>query len=181
MFPLFCNLLSCLVFDVRQFQSVSFFLVNGFQHESQYQGGHAQTGKHYQGSCVVVRDGRFFRTDGSVLQLGYQLRVGFVQHFANQQREEPQADVLYPENKGVGTTDNFGIYQFRYTGPQRGGHQGETGSQNKNGKVSDDDASHCVAFEGRQYECKCEVAKDKQYGADDKHGRRFSFVVDIVT
>ena len=95
---------------VWQFQSVAFLLVHGFQHEAQDEGGHAQAGQHDEGCGVVVGHGGFLGGDEAVLQVGHQLRVSAVEHFADEQREEPQPDVLYPEDECIGTADDFRIY-----------------------------------------------------------------------
>ena len=93
--------------DIRFFKSISFFLVHYFQDKTQYQRGNAQTCQHDERHSVVVGHGGLFPCDGSALKIGNQLRICIVENFANEQREEPQANVLNPEDQGVCASDNF--------------------------------------------------------------------------
>lgn len=124
-----------LLLNVGFFQSVTLFLVNYFQHKAQYQCSHTKASQHHEGSRVVVRNSSLIRRNRAVLQSFNQFGVRLVKHLTNEQGEEPQTDVLNPENQCVGTTDDFSINEFGHTGPQRSRYQREAGAQHQNGEV----------------------------------------------
>ena len=76
-----------LLLDVRLFKSEAFLLVYNLEEEADDEGGNAEAGKHDEGSGVVELCG-----------VGHTL-VGGSEHLADEQREEPEADVLNPEDK----------------------------------------------------------------------------------
>ena len=79
-----------LLLDVRLFETETFLAVNDLQDETEHEGCQTEAGKHHQGRGVVVLSG--------VGDTG----VGLVEHLADEQWEEPEADVLNPEDEGVG-------------------------------------------------------------------------------
>ena len=104
--------------DVRLFEAVTLLLVNHLEYEAEQQGGHAEAGEHYERGCVVVGHGGLLRGDEAGFEVGDELRIGLVEHLADEQREEPQADVLYPEDEGVCASDDFRVNELGHAGPK---------------------------------------------------------------
>ena len=93
---------SVLFLYIRQFEADAFLLVDGLQHEAEDEGSHTQTGEHHQwGGIVELR------------RVGHTWVRG-VEHLADEQGEQPEADVLDPENQGVGRTDHFSVDELRH-------------------------------------------------------------------
>ena len=76
--------------DVGFFKTQALLAVYHLQHKTEQQGGNAEAGQHDQRSGVVELRG--------VSDAG----IGGVEHLADEQGEQPQADVLNLEDKGVG-------------------------------------------------------------------------------
>ncbi len=109
---------------IRQFQSESFFLIYNFQDKPEHQRHSAKAGQHDQRIGIIVHHGSFLGGYSARRHLLRYTGVGRGQNLTDQQREQPQADVLYPKDKGVSRTDDFMVNQFRHRRPQRGRHQG---------------------------------------------------------
>ena len=95
-----------LFLNVRFFESDALLLIDHFEDEAEDEGSDAEAGEHDERGRVVALRGVF------------DARVRLVEHLADEQREEPQADVLNPEDEGVGRADNLRIDKLRHTGPQ---------------------------------------------------------------
>ena len=70
---------------------------------------------------------------GSVVELrgvGHTL-VGSVEHLTDEEREEPQTDILNPEDQCVGRTNHLGIDELRHAGPQRGRYEREGSTEDE--------------------------------------------------
>ena len=139
-----------LLLDVWLLKSEAFLLVYNLEEEADDEGGNAEAGKHDEGSGVVELCG-----------VGHTL-VGGYEHLADEQREEPEADVLNPEDESVGRADNLCVNELRHTGPERCGHERERGTEHQDGHVSNDHAAYLVALEGRKHEGEGEVTSDEQ-------------------
>ena len=153
--------------DVRLFEAVALLLVDILEHEAEQQGGYAEACQHDERGGVVVRHGGLLRGDEAGLKVAYELRVGLVEHLADEHGEEPQADVLYPENQGVGAADDFGVDKLGHAGPKRCGHEREAGAENEDCDVGHDNSAYGVALEHGQDEGEGEVAGDEQQRAYD--------------
>ena len=79
-----------LLCNIRQFEADAFLLVDGFQHEAEDEGGYTQTGEHHQRGGIVELRGVCHAW------------VRGVEHLADEQGEQPEADVLDPEDEGIG-------------------------------------------------------------------------------
>ena len=112
-----------LFFDVGKFEADAFRLVDDLQQEAEQQGGNTEARQHDERRGVVEL--------GGIGDSG----IGGVEHLADEQGEEPQADVLNPENEGVGRADDLGVDELRNAGPQGGGHEREAGAENKDGGI----------------------------------------------
>ncbi len=86
--------------DVGLLEAEVLLLVNHLEVQTEQQSGDTQAGKDYHGPGIVI-----LRRVGDT-------RVGLVEHIANQHGEEPQTDVLNPENQSVGRTDYLGVNQL---------------------------------------------------------------------
>ena len=75
--------------------------------------------------------------------------VGGVKHLANEQGEQPQTDVLNPEDEGIGRTDDLGIYELGNGRPQRSWNQRERGTQHQNSGIGNDDTTYGITLEQR--------------------------------
>lgn len=106
--------------------------------------------------------------------------VGVVQHHADEGGEEAEADVLNPEDGGIGRADDLLVDQLGHRGPQGGGHQREGGAEDEDGDIGHHGAADGVALEDGQDEGEGEVADDQQDGAEHEHGGSLTLVVDIV-
>ena len=62
--------------------------------ESQKQGSHTEAGEHYQRPRIVIADGGCLRCNGAGGNLCGDVGIGSVENLADEQREEPQTDVL---------------------------------------------------------------------------------------
>jgi len=124
-----------LFLDVGQFESESFLLVHHLEDESDGECCYAEACEHDERPGVVVLRG--------VGDAG----VGLVEHFADEQREEPQADVLNPEDERVGGADDFGVNELGHAGPKGGRHEREAGAEDEDGEVGDAHSSDGVALE----------------------------------
>ena len=109
----------------------------------------------------------------------FYLRIGGFEHLTDEQREEPKADVLYPEDERVGRADHFAINQLRHTGPQRCGHERERRAEHQDGGEGQHDAAHGAALEQRQDEGEREVTDDEQDRSEHQHRGGLAFVVDV--
>ena len=127
----FSGLIACFpsIQDVGLFEAEVLLLVDDLEVEADQHGGHAEAGQHHERPGVVELVGR--RAGG----------VGARQHVADQDREEPQADVLDPEDEGVGRADDLLVHELGNGRPQGGGHQREAGSQHEDRDVGHDGAA----------------------------------------
>ena len=78
------------LFDVGLFEAEVLLLVHYAEVEGDEACGDTKGGQHDEGPGVVELGG------------GGAFGVGAVEHFADEQGEEPEANVLNPENQGVG-------------------------------------------------------------------------------
>ena len=88
--------------DVREFKANAFLAVNDLQHEAKNQSCYTQTGEHHQWSSIVE------------LCWICHPRIGSVEHLTNEQWEEPQTNVLDPEDQGICRTNHLGIHELRH-------------------------------------------------------------------
>ena len=65
----------------------------------------------------------FYRKDRYQLMGSGTFFIGLVKDNADKGGEQTEADILYPEDGGVGRTDNLLVNQFGHRGPQGGRHQ----------------------------------------------------------
>ena len=79
-----------LLLDVGFFQSETLLAVNDLEEQTEEQSCHTETCEHDEGGCVVELCG-----------VG-DSRIGGVEYFTDEQREQPESDVLNPEDEGVG-------------------------------------------------------------------------------
>ena len=87
---------------IRQFEADAFLLVDGLQHEAEDEGSHTEAGEHHQWGGIVKLRGVCHT------------RVRGVEHLADEQGEQPKADILDPENQGIGRTDDLCVDEFRH-------------------------------------------------------------------
>ena len=150
------------------FEAEVLLLVDSLQIDGYEAGCNAEAGKHDQRNTVVKLGGRSA------------FGVGVVQNLAIEQREEPETDVLNPEDQSIGRTDNLLVNQFGDRGPQGSGHQREGGAEHKDGQVGHHDTRNGAGLELRQNEGESQMADHQQDGANHQHGSGLTFGVDIV-
>ena len=124
----------------------SLLLVNNLEDKADDERGNTQACQHHQWGGVVE-----FGSIGNSL-------VGHGEDLADEQGEQPQADILYPEDKGVGRADDLGVYQLGHAWPQRGGDKRERCAENEDGHVGYDDSAYLVALEFGKNEGEGKVA-----------------------
>ena len=146
---------SALIHNIRKFESDVLLPVHHLKDKSDDEGRHSECGKHEERVGVVVLQG--------VGNSG----VAGVEYLADEEGEEPESDVLNPEDEGICRPDDFGVDEFGYAGPKRCGYERETGSEDEDGGVCDDDSAHGIALESRKDEGKGEVAGNEEDGAED--------------
>ena len=103
---------------VGLFQSVALLLIDNLQHKAKCQCCHAETCKHYERCGIVVRYCGLLGCYDTILQVFHQLRICLVKNLTDKQREKPKADVLYPEDEGIRTSDNLRIDKLGDTRPK---------------------------------------------------------------
>ena len=96
-----------LLLDVGEFQSDALLLIDGFQDEAEDEGCNTEAGEHDQRSGIVQ-----FRSTGA-------FGIGGIEHLADKHGEEPQTDVLNPEDERIGRTDDLCIDQLGRREPVR--------------------------------------------------------------
>ena len=154
--------------------------VNDLQVQTDKQSGDTQASQHHERPGVVVRNGSLLGLDGAVGQTLNDVGVGAVQYLADEDGEEPQTDVLNPENQGVGTTDDLGVYQLGHAGPQGGRNQRERRTEHEDGQIGNDKAGGSATLEHGQNKGKRQVAGNQQQGAEHEHRGGLTLVVNIV-
>ena len=98
--PFYFFLFFCLLFDIRFLKAKSLLAVDNLQQEAEQQGSHAKASEHDQRPSVVELRGVC------------NARIGLVEHLTNEQGEQPEADVLNPEDQRIGRTNHLGIHQL---------------------------------------------------------------------
>ena len=75
--------------------------------------------------------------------------VGAGQHIADQDREEPQSNVLDPEDQGISGAEDLLIDELRDGRPQSRGDQREAGSEHQDRDIGDDGSADSATLEQR--------------------------------
>lgn len=111
------------LFDVWFFQTQVFLFVDNFENKTNQQCSQAQACEHYERPRVVIGHRGLLLCHGASCQILGNLRISSVKNLANQNWEQPQTDVLNPENQRVGTTDDFFRNELWHTWPQSCRHE----------------------------------------------------------
>ena len=98
--------------DVGLFEAEAFGFVHLLEDDAKDECSYAEGGEHEQGIGVVVGSGCLFGTHGAVFHSGYEFGIALVEHLADEHGEEPESDVLDPEDECVGRTDDFCINEL---------------------------------------------------------------------
>ena len=154
--------------------------VNDLEVQTDEQSGNAQACQHHEGPGVVVGNCSLLGLDGAVGKTLNDVGVSAVEHLADEDGEEPQTDVLDPENQCVGATDDLGIHQLGNAGPQGGGNERERRTQHQDGQVSHNKAGGSATLEHGQDEGERQVAGNQQQRAQHEHRSGFTLVVHVV-
>ena len=123
-----------LFFNIRLFKTEMLLLVNHLQDKPDTKCGHTETGQHDERGSIVELSG-----------IGHTF-IGCIEHLSDKKREEPKADILYPEDKCIGGTYHLYIDEFRNAGPQGSRDERERSAENENGEIGNDDAADLIAL-----------------------------------
>ena len=161
-----------LFLDVWQLESVVVLLVDELQIGCKQECRNAEAGKDDERNCVVVRYELaaclLSRNDGRIVG------IGTCQYAADEHWHKAETEVLYPEDKTVGTAENLLVDNLRHAWPKGCGNEGKRDAEQHNGGVGYD-----VAVGLRKYEGKDEVAGNEQQGTPHEHGGSLTLVVEI--
>ncbi len=166
--------------DIGELETEALATVDDLKDETDDESGHAERGEHHEGSGVVVADRGLLGGHCACGERLSDVGVGGVEHFADEQREEPEADVLNPENQRVGRADDFGVDELGHAGPKRSGHERERGAEHEDGEVGHGDSADGRILELGQDEGEGEVAGYKEERAEHEHRSCAALMVDVV-
>ena len=161
-----------LFLDVWQLESVVVLLVDELQIGCKQECCNAEAGKDDERNCVVVRYELaaclLSRNDGRIVG------IGTCQYAADEHWHKAETEVLYPEDKTVGTAENLLVDNLRHAWPKGCGNEGKRDAEQHYGGIGYD-----VAVGLRKHEGKDEVAGNEQQGTPHEHGGSLTLVVEI--
>lgn len=145
--------LTRLLLDVRLLKTEASLLVECLQIDGEEESENAEACEDEQRHGVVVRDelGTCCLSCDNRRVVG----VGRSEEVADELRNEAETDVLHPEDKAVGRTENLLVDDLRNAWPQSCRHESERDAEQYDSRVGDDGALCCREHEGED-----EVAAD---------------------
>ena len=167
--------------DVGELEADVFLLVDALEDETEEESNDAEASEHHQRPSIVITDGGSFGSHRAVGHSLDDIGIGLIEDLTDEHGEEPEADILDPEDEGVSRTDNLGIHELRNAGPKSGGHERERSAEHEDSEIRHHYSTDSRTLEQGEDESEGEVASDKKEGSEHEHRSCFTLIIDVIT
>src|SRR5574344_143610 len=106
-----------MLLNIRKFQSISFFLILNLKPNAQEKGDNSKRGEYHHRNSIIIN--RLSQPLYTLSNLGFNLRalsgntwIHAVKHIADNFGDKTKSEILYPENKRIGTSQTRSINNF---------------------------------------------------------------------